>query len=289
MKDPDQPLESSVQIPTEQFFPPDPITGTTALITRLRPQWNQSAPTERISLKAKASVSTGAENIRWSPVTQCSYEYTQDTNPAHLEAVFMNWLFMTKKIAKVDEIPDDKLAELKREFNTMEIQRCYLTNEKGDPINFTFYVESVGTQTIPNIVANALRACTALVRKYEDIDATLPQNVVIQPGDARFPCMDAIFDNESHTLGNLLETYLVEHLIDGEGGPKITYAGYKVPHPLRAQMFVRIGVEEDSMGSGDQENQTARLAIASVCRILRDTFRVLENGWITPPEMPTAA
>lgn len=278
MKNPDNPLEASVEVPTAQFFPPDPITGDTALITRLRPQWNRSAPNEKILLKAKASVSTGHENIRWSPVSQCSYEYTRDTNEMHMEDVFTIWLLNTKKIAKVTDIPEDKLVELKREFNTMESQRCYLTNERGDPNDFTFYVESVGTQPIPFIVSNALLACEALVRKYEDMDATLPKNVVVRQGDARFPCVDIVFTDESHTLGNLLETYLVENHIDGEDQPRITYAGYKVPHPLRPEMFVRIGVETDG-GDTEQEQRIARLAVATVCRRLRDEFRNAQASW----------
>jgi len=278
MKNPKNPLEAPVQIPTAQFFPPDPITGETVLITRLRPQWNRSAPNEQIQLKAKAAVSTGQENIRWSPVSQCSYEYTRDTNEEHLEDVFTNWLLNTKKIAKVTDISEEKLAELKREFNTMEVQRCYLTDERGDPTDFTFYIESVGTQTIPQIVASALLNAEALVRKYEDMDATLPKNVVVQQGDARFPCVDIVFTDESHTLGNLLETYLVENHVDGTSQPRITYAGYKVPHPLRPEMFVRIGVETDG-GDADQEQRVARLAIATVCRQLRDGFRTAQATW----------
>ena len=278
MKNPENPLEAPVQVPTAQFFPPDPITGETVLITRLRPQWNRSAPNEQIKLKAKASISTGQENIRWSPISQCSYEYTRDTNPDHLEDVFTNWMLYTKKIEKITDVPEEKLAELKREFNTMENQRCYLTDERGNPTNFTFYLESVGTQPIPVIVSNALRAAEALMRKYEDIDATLPKNVVIKQGDARFPCVDIVFTDESHTLGNLLETYLVENHVDGEAQPRITYAGYKVPHPLRPEMFVRIGVETDG-GDTDHEQTIARQAVANVCRGLRDQFRILQASW----------
>jgi len=278
MKNHENPLEAAVQVPTAQFFPPDPITGETVLITRLRPQWNRSAPNEQIRLKAKASISTGQENIRWSPISQCSYEYTRDTNPDHLEDVFTNWMLYTKKIEKITDVPEEKLAELKREFNTMENQRCYLTDERGNPTNFTFYLESVGTQPIPVIVSNALRAAEALMRKYEDIDATLPKNVVVKQGDARFPCVDIVFTDESHTLGNLLETYLVENHVDGEAQPRITYAGYKVPHPLRPEMFVRIGVESDG-GDTDHEQTIARQAVANVCRGLRDQFRILQASW----------
>ena len=210
-----------------------------------------------------------------------------------MEAVFTNWLLLTKKIEKPEEVMTDKLAELKREFNTMEIQRCYITNDRGEPIDFTFYVESVGTQSIPFIVSTALRACTALVRKYEDLDATIPESVTLKPGDARYSCTDVVFQGEAHTLGNLLEAYLVENHVDGSAQPRITYAGYKVPHPLRAEMFVRIGAEQDmtnNIATGESEFQMARQAISSVCRGLRDQFRQLDASWaglFAPPPTPT--
>ncbi len=290
MKNPENPLDEPVQLPTEDFFPPDPITGSTVLITRLRPQWNPTAPNERISLKAKASISTGSENIRWSPVSQCSYEYTLDPDPAHQDEVFRKWLSTNKKVdmqapATVEGgegegtgISEERLDELRREFKTMEIQRCYLKNEKGEPYDFTFYVESIGVQNIKAIVKNAIAACEALVTKYQDMDGVIPENVRIQQGDSRFPTMDVIFQNEGHTLGNLLETYLISDHVDSESGLKLSYAGYKVPHPLRPEMFVRIGVTE---GDGDIETQkrTAQLAIATVCRKLKEEFRSIQTSW----------
>jgi DNA-directed RNA polymerase subunit L/DNA-directed RNA polymerase alpha subunit len=276
VKNPDTPLEAPTLVPTEQFFPPDPITGDTCLITRLRPQWNPSNPNERIVLKAKASISTGSENIRWCPVSQCSYEYTRDTNEANIEAVFNNWLKQTKKIEDPAIMPSERLAELKREFNTMEIQRCYLKDEKGEPNDFTFFIESVGILSVPQIVKAGISACIAKVGTYVDVDAVLPEGVTVLPGDARFPCCDVYFQNESHTLGNLLETYLIANHVDGTAEPRITYAGYKVPHPLRPEMFVRIGMNAEDP---EVRVQTTRLVIASVCRFLRDEFRKLQQSW----------
>lgn len=296
MKNPENPLDEPVQLPTEDFFPPDPITGSTVLITRLRPQWNPTAPNERISLKAKASISTGSENIRWSPVSQCSYEYTLDPDPAHQDEVFRNWLITNKKISTLGAttveggegegagsegetgLSEERLDELRREFKTMEIQRCYLKNEKGEPYDFTFYVESVGIQDVQTIVKNAIAACEALVTKYQDVDGVIPDNVRVQQGQSRFASMDVIFQNEGHTLGNLLETYLISDHVGGESGLNLGYAGYKVPHPLRPEMFVRIGVNE---GAEDVETQkrTAQLAIATVCRKLKEEFRSVQSAW----------
>jgi DNA-directed RNA polymerase subunit L len=73
----------------------------------------------------------------------------------------------------------------------------------------------------------------------------------------------------------------VENHVDAkDSAVRITYAGYKVPHPLRLEMFVRIGMETATPVPGEQETQTARKAVASVCRTLRDTFRTLEASWM---------
>ena len=278
MRDPVKPLEEPRQVDTKTLFPPDPITGETVLITRLRPQWNPTAPNERIKLRGRATVSTGTENIRWSPVCQASYEYTQDADEGHLQEVFTTWLARNKKIDNVAMIEPSRLEELRTEFQTMEIQRCFLTDAAGNPNNFTFHVESVGIQTIPVIVHNALVSCEVLVKKYMDLDGgALPPNVRIEEGDSRFPSVDFIFTNESHTLGNLLATWLVDNKITGAADAVVTYAGYKVPHPLRPEMFVRVGIK-DGMDV-DVRKQAARQAVSEACKELMKLFRVLTLAW----------
>ena len=101
-----------------------------------------------------------------------------------------------------------------------------------------------------------------------------------QQGDSRFPSIDAIFQNETHTLGNLLETYLVENNIDGSEEPKLRYVGYKVPHPLRPEMFVRMDVRttEETLDA-EVQIQRARVAIANACRQLKAMVQSLKASW----------
>ena len=270
---------------TTNFFAPDPITGDTILITRLRPQWNPSAHNERLKLRAKATISTGKENIRFNPCTQVSYEYTPNPDPTHIQEVFVHWLKNNKKIDALSTLSLEKQQELKREFDTMEIQRCYLRNAKGEPNDFTFHIESVGVQSIPHIFANGLRACQALVDAYTHVDTEVPPNVVFQSGDSRFPSVDVVFQNEDHTLGNLLETHIVEHHIDGTQAPTINYVGYKVPHPLRPEMFVRLDtrtsveVAAETEVPLDERIARAKQVIAQSCRKLKAEFEALEKEW----------
>jgi len=277
MKNPDNPLDAPTQLKTEDYFPPDPITGDTVLITRLRPQWNPTAPKEQLTLKAKASLSTGAENIRWSPVSQVSYEYTRDPTPEHVDLVFKNWLSANKKIEDLTAVQSDALDAYRREFNTMEIQRCYLKDERGNPYDFTFFLESIGVQPIPMIVANALSAATSLVTKYIDIDTALPDTIRLEQADTRYPAIDIYFTNEGHTLGNMLETYIVDNHIDGAAQPPVSYVAYKVPHPLKNEMYIRIGLEQDE--DIETQKNIAINVLATSCRALKAQFVELSSAW----------
>jgi DNA-directed RNA polymerase subunit D len=290
-RDPLNPLDEGQQVPTEAFFPPDPITNSTVLITRLRPQWNPIAPNEKLELVAKAAVSTGAENTRWSPVSQCSYEYTQDNDPDRIEQMFHSWIALSKKVTNLAEIGQERLEELRREYNTMEIQRCYRRNAAGEPDDFTFFVESVGTLSVRHIVKAALEATLEKLTKYQDLDGTIPDNVQIQHADARFPAVDVVFRNEDHTLGNLLQHYLVENHVRAEDEavtqePRITFAGYKVPHPLKPEMYVRVGVPAQ-VADPEEELQVARLAVTKAVRHLKELFQAMLADWNGQAEGPS--
>jgi DNA-directed RNA polymerase subunit L len=100
----------------------------------------------------------------------------------------------------------------------------------------------------------------------------LPDDVIVSTSDSRMIGYDFLFQKHDHTLGNLLQTWLVEHHIEGNEEPKVTYAGYAVPHPLRDEMVLRIGV-------ADRSEQTARLAIAMAAKGCVTMFTNLRAKW----------
>jgi DNA-directed RNA polymerase alpha subunit len=86
--------DEPVLVPTDKFFPPNPITGDTCLIATLQPG---SGPTQQvIEVVAKATIGTGRENARFMPVSQCSYEYTRDNDEERIEELFNKWIIHTK-------------------------------------------------------------------------------------------------------------------------------------------------------------------------------------------------
>ena len=258
------------RVPTEMFFPRNPITNDTCLIASLQP--GSGANQQRIEIRAVASKGTGREHARFSSVSQCSYEYTPDDNPQRIQELFMKWLTVTKKVNNPDKA-SERYAELQREFNTMQIKRCFKIDSKGEPFSFDFTVESVGVLDVKYIVNRACEVGENMCGRYVNLhEGDLPDEITLTPADARIIGFDFLFRGHDHTLGNLLQTWLVQHHIEGEAKPAITYAGYSVPHPLRDEMVLRIGVK-------DGKEATARAAVAAAARGCAGWFQQLRGEW----------
>lgn len=237
-----------ILVPNTKFFHPDPITHDTCLLAVLKPKIGNALP-EAIAFKAKATIGIGRENMRFSSVSQCSYSYTRDEDPEKVKEVFVRWLDRHKKINYMElENDSERKKLLEREFNTMEVDRCFVTDEKGEPNSFDFTVETVGVFDPLDIVIEALKVIEQKCFLYAAVDkGDLPENIKIQPTKKEARGFDIYFQGEDHTLGNMLTTFMDEHLLDPQGlrDGSIQFCGYCVPHPLRDEMLMTIIAKDD--------------------------------------------
>ncbi len=271
--------QEPVRVATDKFFPANPMTGDTALIAVLKGKQFGQAKGEAIKLRAKAAISTGREHATFSPISQCSYVYTPDSDPAKLKEVFERWLGQSKNLS-VSEIQADETrrVELEREFNTMEVARCYLQDERGEPFSYDFTIETVGVLSVAYIVRRACEVAEAMFMRYATADSgELPEGLTIQRTTMSMAGYDFFFKGHDHTLGNTLQTYIVENFIENESVESdlepVNYAGYCVPHPLTDVMKLTIGVQ-------DASELTARKALATAARGCAEIFRRLRTEWL---------
>lgn len=267
--------QEPVLVANTRFFHPDPITKEYPLIAVLKGKQGTQAG-QKIAFEAKATVGSGRQHIRFCPVSQCSYAYTVDADEARQKAFFEKWLVNNKKVdPKSLEENGERKDKLQREFQTMEVQRCFKVDEKGEPYSFDFTVETLGIQPISLIVENALTNLIAKCTLYTTLNQGKPDTVKVQPADARMKGFDFLFQREDHTLGNLLQTWMEANLMDSG---EITFVGYKVPHPLRDEMVLRVGVE-------DGKEVTARAMVTRAAEQCAEMFR----GWLENWRAVTAA
>jgi DNA-directed RNA polymerase subunit L len=263
--------EVPLPVPSVQFFHPDPVTHDTSLLALLKGRVGVQEP-ESIAFTAIATLGTGRENAAFMPVTsRCAYGYTLDDNEERRKEIYNLWLTKNKKVSPTElESNPTRKGELEREFKTMEIQRCFKVNEAGEPYSFDFIVESVGVLDPVYIIGRAIDILQAKLLRYGSIDSgDLPESLKIRPADARMKGFDFVFQREDHTLGNLLQTWMDQNLMDtGE----ITFVGYKVPHPLRDEMVLRVGVESGV-------DTAARAAVAKAARECAQMFKNWGGNW----------
>jgi DNA-directed RNA polymerase subunit L/DNA-directed RNA polymerase alpha subunit len=275
------------RIPNTKFFHPDPVTGDTCILAVLKPMIEGQEP-EEIHLEAYASLGKGREHARFNPTSQASYGYTRDEDPARIKELWVTWLREQKKVDPVDLNKDEKRkGMLEREFRSLEIYRCYKEDADGEPFSYDFVVETLGTMDIQTIVYQALLSTAQLAEKYAALDrGELPVNVEIRPADAQMKGFDVWFRGEEHTLGNMLQTWIDDNKIMPINSGGVFFIGYKVPHPLREEMVLRIGLDDES-------EQTARLTIAEAAKGCAEMFRQWAQDWLSVSEdiglMPVAS
>jgi DNA-directed RNA polymerase I and III subunit RPAC1 len=241
----------------EMFAKADPAYA--CLIATLKPyvksiQVNQ----EKIHVRARATVGVGRENARFIPVSRATYSYTRidpDASnlkeSAELQAAYADWVGkkgvnLESLKSATDEDSKKQEAALWSEFITTPIQRYYLKDEAtGEPNSFDFVLESVMSALKPEvIVQRALKAGADLCERYMSGGPGWA-GVKVQFADTRFYAFDLYFQKEDHTLGNLVQTFIEQNLMDMEE-KGITFVGYDIPHPLRDEMVIRLGLVNDT-------------------------------------------
>ena len=256
------------------------------LLTVLKPYRANHEPQE-IEFTAKASIGIGKEHARFIPVSQCAYRYTRDPSEQRQKELMLKWAKSMNKITgeeatKPADISEEKLALLRKEYVTMEIDRCYLTDPKtGEANSFDFTVETIGTVDARQIIEEAVKKAREICERYTSFTREMPRNLKppvvssnrLEGWDFIFTVPERYVDSTAtkedvlrehildllssdHTLGNLLQTYVDENLF---GQNNVTYIGYNVPHPLRNEMVLRIGIHE-----GDELNARKTIEQAAI-------------------------
>jgi DNA-directed RNA polymerase subunit L len=271
-------LEGEEEIPSAALFPPDPITGDTCLITTLRPASGPAV--EEIDLTVYPVIGSGEKFMGFCPVAQCSYGNTEDADPVRQEQFFFEWLAEFKKIAEPASVLPEVIAKHKVEWRTMAIQRCFkISDTTGEPNSFDFVVESVGMRPVPDIVAEGIQAVIDLVTPFASVETSSADlGITTQPVDSRMTGgIDVNIAGQEHTLGNLLQSMITAIYLDTEApDAPITYAGYKVPHPLHKSVRLRLGIRE---GQAGDPAAIARQVIAMAAQRAVQIFQDLARAW----------
>lgn len=286
------------KVEVKKFFPPDPITGNYIILNKLRPKY--FVPSKSVSkdviaemgkefdklnigedimhfhIEGKASISTASENGHYSAVSCASYINTVD--PEKALSGLKAYIDTQNEIAKDKNVTPMTPEKLTRRFELTERARFFYTNDKGEPNVFSFKIESVGIippliifhRAIDILKEKIHTFISNLIAKNENI-ITIKASVNLNGG------YELTVKDEDDTLGNIIQSHLCILYADfalPKEQRKLTYIGYKRPHPLEKHIIFAIQGQNDNID--ELINDVIKVGCLEIIKMLNKIQNELE-------------
>ena len=209
----------------DKVFPSDAVSGDYILICKLRPN-------EVFKCTAKASRNIGKSHASYSPVSKMVCYNERD--PSKVEQK------LTEKIQAEMSNPENTFTsqEIAHKFNIFDADRCFYTDETGEPNVFHFEMETIGAESNQMIIYRSFEIMIKKLQRFiKAIESKNEDEVeIFYPETMNKNVIDTMIKFDTHTIGNILQSYLLKYYLNSE----INLVGYKVPHPLEVKCIVRV-------------------------------------------------
>lgn len=166
----------------KRIFPADKISKDHILIARLGPNLQSKKDGETVNIEFSAEKNTAKTHVCFMPVSKCTF-YNQIDEPAAAEA--------RKKAANPSQ------------FDVHERYRHFKKNERGEPIEFVFTIDSECALS-PEYLFN--QAVTILKKRL----SSLIYNTV-SVGNSYW---EIVVDNEDSCIGNIINSSIFDRMQD---------------------------------------------------------------------------
>jgi len=220
-----------------KIFPPNKITKDFILITKLKPNIIDKENGNEISIKMRASKDIAKNYSGFGYVSQCSYFNIIDHK--HADEV------LEKKLqdGRLKGLNKEELLELQQNFETLEKHRIFKKNKYNEPSHFEFTIESECKVKSGYLFYKAIDIINdkldLLIKNIHD------DNIRFEEVENSKNMYKLSIDNETHTLGNLIQSLLFNNFIRENDKNDINYIGYNCPHPLENKMIIKVKFTND--------------------------------------------
>ena len=138
-------------------------------------------------------------------------------------------------------------SKAKNHFTISESERYFMTDKNDRPSVFEYTIESIGVIPSHVILIKAVEILFLKIKQFlvnfdEAVKSNTNEFVKIRKSTGLMDSMDIIIENENHTLGYLLQSYM-EILHKNN----IEFVAYRNPHPLKNFIEINIKVENNDI------------------------------------------
>ena len=220
-----------------KIFPSNKITKDFILITKLKPNIINKENGNEISIEMKATKDIAKNYSGFGYVSQCSYFNIIDEKQAQ------NVLEKKIQDGELKGLNKEEIVELEENFKTLEKHRIFFKNQYDEPSHFEFTVESECRVKPGYLFYKAIdiidEKLNLLIKNIYD------DNIRFEKVENSKNMYNLSINNETHTLGNLIQSLLFNNFIRENDKKDINYIGYNCPHPLENVMIIKIQFTND--------------------------------------------
>jgi len=245
--------------PVSQFILPDYITGDYCLIHRLKPinSTDDVQEAEELDMEMFPTINTARVHSRYSPVGTVCYEFEKDSGEKQGDyfKAYMENLQQQRIDDKLAPYNEKDIELFRGTFNNLGAERIYKKSDDGDAQTVIFNIESVGNLESHQLLYDSLEMIRLktiillnhfewndLKKQYSYYNQKISMNTNSQSG-----FIEITIYKEDHTLGNLISSYLKKLFITKKIiGDLLSFATYKLPHPLEDKIMIIIGFKENT-------------------------------------------
>jgi len=227
------------------------------LITELKTTHTEETH-QGIHFYGSPSVGYGYEDAKFQGVSQATYSFKIDDKL--VDSVL-------KEKLKLDEVEKDDIESYSRKFKLREEERYFHRDIDDEPNSYNLAIKSNHYYDSSRILKVSLRI---LIEKCENIKLEMIEFLKENPSrvsvsETKENIYHIEVENESHTLGNLLQSHLMRRLINEK--TIINLFGYKKPHPLEDKILFIVAL-----------NPTHKLVIGDEITKIQNMFTYLLDG-----------
>jgi DNA-directed RNA polymerase subunit L len=245
---------------TKRLFPANAISGDYILITRLKPNLYEEGNGDEIEIEARASKGCGSMHSRWCPVSKCCFYNVVDEEAANKS--------LEEKLNEAQS--NEKKSQILKRFNAIERDRHFIKNEFDEPCSFWFELQTECALTPQEVFLMGVDKVLERVERFSQ-NIVAENDIDIKQQAGGMFMIDV--ENEGHTLGNLIQVGLYNHLVRNQ--QDISYIGYYEPHPLENHIIFKVKLTDDK-ATKDKMKQV----IHEGCELILKDLRDIRSEWI---------
>jgi len=227
------------------------------LITELKTTHTEDTH-QSVHFYGSPSIGYGYEDSKFQGVSQATYSFKIDDKL--VDSVL-------KEKIKLDGIDKDDIETYSRKFKLREEERYFHRDNEDESNSYDFSIKSNHYYDSSRILKVSLKILIEKCEnfKLEMIEFLKENQSRVSVSEIKEYIYHIEVENETHTLGNLLQSHLIRRVIDDK--TIVNLIGYKKPHPLEDKIIFIVSL-----------NPTHKLVVGDEISKVQNMFTYLLDG-----------